>query len=129
MNGSYLLDTNIVIAIFANDRDVLYRTSSASHLFLPSVVLGELYFGAYKSANSKSNIAVIDRFASKSSVLVCDAETAKYYGRIKDHLKAKGTPIPENDIWISALAKQHQLTLITRDRHFRVVKGIHAEEW
>jgi tRNA(fMet)-specific endonuclease VapC len=129
MNGSYLLDTNIVIALFANDSNVLQQLSAASQVFIPSIVLGELYYGANKSAHSKSNIVHIDNFAMKSAILACDAETARYYGRIKDHLRAKGTPIPENDIWIAALAKQHQLILITRDKHFRVIKEIKAESW
>jgi tRNA(fMet)-specific endonuclease VapC len=96
---------------------------------VPAVVLGELYFGAFKSANSKTNVAHIDRFALKSSVLVSDAETARNYGRIKDHLRAKGNPIPENDIWIAALTKQYHLTLITRDQHFLAIKEIKTELW
>lgn len=129
MNGSYLLDTNIVIAIFANDPGVLHQLSTALQVFVPSIVLGELYYGANKSARNKSNIALIDSFALKSTVLVCDGDTAKNYGRIKDHLRAKGTPIPENDIWIAALAKQHHLTLVTRDQHFMVIKEIKLEPW
>ncbi len=129
MNGSYLLDTNIVIALFANDTNVLYQLSTAAQVFVPSVVLGELYYGANKSARSKSNISLIDSFALKSSVLVCDGETARHYGRIKDLLRAKGNPIPENDIWIAALAKQHHMKLVTRDQHFLSIKEIKVEQW
>src|SRR6266581_7175859 len=118
MNGSYLLDTNIVIALFAKDSDVLRQLSAASQIFIPSIVLGELYYGANKSAHSKSNITHIDNFALKSSVLVCDTDTARHYGHIKDHLREKGNPIPENDIWIAAIAKQYHLTLASRDQHF-----------
>ncbi len=129
MNGSYLLDTNIVIALFANDSNVLQKLSVTSQIFIPSIVLGELYYGANKSAHNKTNSMHIDNFALKSAVLVCDTDTAKHYGHIKDHLRAKGTPIPENDIWIAALAKQHHLTLVSRDQHFRSVKEIKVEQW
>jgi len=129
MNGSYLLDTNIVIALFANDSGVLRQLSVASQIFIPSIVLGELYYGANKSAHSKSNIAHIDNFALKSAVLACDTDTARHYGRIKDHLRVKGSPIPENDIWIAALAKQYHLTLASRDQHFRAIKEIKVEQW
>lgn len=129
MNGSYLLDTNIVIALFANDSGVLRQLSAASQIFIPTIVLGELYYGANKSAHSKSNIVHIDNFALKSAVLVCDTDTAKHYGNIKNHLRAKGTPIPENDIWIAALAKQYHLTLASRDQHFRTIKEIKVEQW
>ena len=129
MNGSYLLDTNIVIALFANDSSVLRQLSAPSQIFIPSIVLGELYYGANKSAHSKSNIVHIDNFALKSAVLACDTETVRHYGHIKDHLRAKGSPIPENDIWIAALAKQYQLTLASRDQHFRGIKEIKVEQW
>jgi len=129
MNGSYLLDTNIVIALFANDSGVLRQLSAASQIFIPSIVLGELYYGANKSAHCKSNIIHIDNFALKNVVLVCDTDTARYYGQIKDHLRAKGNPIPENDIWIAAIAKQYRLTLVSRDNHFQVIKEIKMEQW
>jgi tRNA(fMet)-specific endonuclease VapC len=129
MIGKYLLDTNIVIALFANDVSILRQLTADAQIFIPSIVLGELYYGANKSAHSKANITHIDNFALKSAVLACDTDTARLYGRIKDHLRAKGTPIPKNDIWIAALAKQHQLTLASRDQHFRAIREIKLEQW
>jgi tRNA(fMet)-specific endonuclease VapC len=129
MNGSYLLDTNIVKALFANDSNVLLKLSVTSQIFIPSIVLGELYYGANKSAHGKTNLMHIDSFALKNAVLVCDTDTAKQYGHIKNHLRSKGTPIPENDIWIAALSKQHHLTLVSRDQHFRSIKEIRVEQW
>lgn len=96
MNGSYLLDTNIVIGLFADDINIIAQLSTPCRIFIPSIVLGELYFGAAKSVHSKANSARIDAFALKSTVLVCDAETARYYGRIKNFLRTKGSPVPEN---------------------------------
>jgi predicted nucleic acid-binding protein len=49
MNGRYLLDTNIVIALFANDAAVIDHLRLAQAIFIPSIVVGELYFGAYRS--------------------------------------------------------------------------------
>lgn len=49
MNGSYLLDTNIVIGLFANDAQVIQRLETASRVAIPAIVMGELYYGAYKS--------------------------------------------------------------------------------
>lgn len=129
MNGRYLLDTNIVIAIFADEAAVRQKLATAGEVFVPSVVLGELYYGARKSARVASNVARVDEFAANNIVLVCDAETARQYGQIKDELRAKGRPIPENDIWIAAVAKQYQLTLVTRDGHFNGVDGLLIEVW
>ena len=50
MNGSYLLDTNIVIAIFQRETAVEQRLETAAEVFIPAIVLGELYFGATRSA-------------------------------------------------------------------------------
>ncbi len=129
MPGSFLLDTNIVIALFAGEPSVHDRLAEAELTFLPAMVLGELYYGARKSGHQEANLATVDDLASKSSVLSCDAATAKYYGEIKYFLRSKGRPIPENDIWIASLARQYGLTLISRDEHFSEVEGISVEKW
>jgi predicted nucleic acid-binding protein len=66
----------------------------------------------------------IDGFVAKTPVLVSDLETAKKYGIIKDKLRKKGRPLPENDIWIAALALQYDLVLLTRDAHFQQIEMI-----
>jgi tRNA(fMet)-specific endonuclease VapC len=129
MNGRFLLDTNIVIALWANDEAVTQQMAIANEVFIPSIVVGELYYGARKSAWSAKNIARIDEFAAQSSVLLCDVTTAQHYGKIKNVLRAKGRPIPENDIWIAAIALQYSLTLVTRDDHFSTIDAILIAKW
>lgn len=60
----------------------------------------------------------MERFAASANVLGCDLDTARHYGIIKQRLRRKGRPLPDNDIWIAAVARQHQLALATRDAHF-----------
>jgi tRNA(fMet)-specific endonuclease VapC len=98
-------------------------------IFTPSIVLGELYYGARKSTRVPENLARIEEFAARSTVLVCDTETARRYGEIKDRLRQKGRPIPENDIWIAAIALQYELTLVARDAHFENVDDLKVETW
>ena len=129
MSGSVLLDTNIVIGLFANDQAILARLSKTDHIFIPSIVLGELYFGAYKSAHSEQNVRRIEEFVTAGAVLVCDEVTAAHYGRIKKALREKGRPLPENDIWIAALAQQHNLTVVSRDQHFNEIESLPVEAW
>ena len=129
MSGKFLLDTNIVIAVFAQDVSVLQKLGQAGEVFVPSIVLGELNYGAGKSARADENIARIDEFAANSAVLVCDTETAQHYGQIKNALRAKGRPVPENDIWIAAIAVQHGLTLVSRDAHFQEIDSLFTEAW
>lgn len=127
MSGKYLLDTNIVIALFANDVSVVKHLQNKENIFIPSIVLGELFYGASKSTNVKTNIERIKNFADNTSILSCDSETARFYGAIKSQLKSMGKPIPENDIWIASIAKQYELILITRDDHFKFVEAISIE--
>jgi tRNA(fMet)-specific endonuclease VapC len=129
MSGRFLLDTNIVIALWANDATVTHPLTTASEVFVPIIVLGELYYGARKSAWSAKNIARIDDFAARSRILLCNLTTAQQYGEIKNALRAKGRPIPENDLWIAALAIQYGLTLATRDDHFGSIDGLTIVKW
>lgn len=129
MSGSLLLDTNAVIAIFANDRAALDLIRANDECLLPIIVLGELYYGAAHSGKSVENRKRIDRFSSSIVVLPCDGSTADQYGRIKNELKVAGTPIPENDIWIASIASQYDLTLMTNDRHFDNVRGLAWAAW
>jgi tRNA(fMet)-specific endonuclease VapC len=90
MTGRFLLDTNIVIALFAKEAVVQASLANAAEVFIPSIVLGELYYGANKSLRVAENVAKIDEFAARNSILVCDARTAQEYGQIKNSLRAKG---------------------------------------
>ena len=51
-------------------------------------------------------------------MLWADRTTAQHYGQLKADLRTLGRPLPENDIWIAALALQHNLVVVTRDAHF-----------
>jgi tRNA(fMet)-specific endonuclease VapC len=124
MAGKYLLDTNVVIALFASDSDVIDFLKNAEEVFIPSIVVGELYYGAYKSSRAQENVVRIDDFAASNVVLSCDADTARWYGLVKDKLRQRGSPIPENDLWVAAVALQHDLTLVTRDTHFNEVENL-----
>jgi tRNA(fMet)-specific endonuclease VapC len=129
MNGRYLLDTNIIISLFAKDYQIHNRLSMAEEVFVPCVAVGELYFGAYKSVKPEENLARVDEFSLNNTILPCDTGIAKKYGDIKNRLKEKGLPVPDNDIWIAAIAQQYALTLITRDSHFEAIENLRSETW
>lgn len=129
MNGRYLLDTNIVVDLLENEVAVRERLAAADEVYVPVVALGVLYYGARKSARPARNIARIDEFAAYNPVVNCDLATAQQFGQVKIDLRSRGRPIPENDMWIAAIALQHNLTLVTRDSHFQVVTGLRTEAW
>ena len=118
-----------MIALLAEEPTVKQRVSEAAEVFASIIVLGELYYGARKSARVESNLRTVDEFVAANRVLSCDHTTAQHYGRIKNLLREKGRPIPENDIWIAATAKQHDLTVASRDNHFAVIDGLSIETW
>jgi tRNA(fMet)-specific endonuclease VapC len=127
--AEYLLDTNIVIAFFAGDNNVGSLFAAADRITIPSIVLGELYFGAEKSEQVQQNVTRAENFARQTGVLACDAGTARWYGIVTNRLKLKGRPIPDNDIWIAAVALQYDQVLVTRDAHFREVQDLKLERW
>ncbi len=97
--------------------------------FLDPVQFWENYTLAPISPNMLRRLSRLGDFASCNSVLPCDTDTASFYGLIKKRLLEKGKPIPENDIWIAAVAYQHSLTVISRDDHFNEVEKLKFETW
>lgn len=125
-----LLDTNIVIAVLKQEEAALAGLEEAAgSLFVSVITLGELRFGALKSGRVEENLQRVEDFAKESNILSCDEETSRHYGKVKDGLRRKGRPIPENGVWISATALQRGLVLVTRDSHFEHVEGLRGEWW
>ena len=129
MSGRYLLDTNIIIALFADEAIVKSSLAQANEVFIPNFVIGELCYGARKSGRVGANLARVDELIVNSTILGCDAETARQYGEVKNKLRLKGRPLPENDVWIAALALRHDLILVTRDAHFQEVESLQTVAW
>ena len=127
--GSALLDTNIVIAHFRNDPIATAHLESATALYLPWVALGELYYGALRAQRHEAQIALIRDFLQIATLLLPDQGTTEQYGHVKASLAAAGQPIPENDIWIAALAQQYDLPLATRDAHFSQIPQLNILKW
>ncbi len=128
MSGKILLDTNAVIAIFAGEVSIRAVLGEAECL-IPSIVAGELCYGAERSADSVGNLTRVQAFLDKCPVVACDRYTAAEYGKLKNELRAAGRPIPENDLWIAALARQIGLPIVSRDNHFDHVTGLTRNAW
>ncbi|HAZ45708.1 MAG TPA: VapC toxin family PIN domain ribonuclease [Cyanobacteria bacterium UBA11369] len=129
MSGSFLLDTNIAIAFLEGELAIVDRVTQTDSVLLSSTIVGELYYGAFKSGRVTSNIERVEVLVQRIPVLDCDRNTAKVYGQIKHQLRQKGRPLPENDIWIAAIAQQYDLTLVSRDRHFQEIENLKLEIW
>jgi tRNA(fMet)-specific endonuclease VapC len=105
------------------------RLEAFEEIYLPFVELGELYAGAFRSAQPEKNLMQIRQFLAAVDVLLPDQSTLEQYGKISAQLAGAGTPIPQNDIWISAIAIQTGIPLVTADRHFKRVAGLSVLVW
>jgi len=93
-----------------------------------SVVIHELYYGAFKSQRVEKNVARVD--ALQFPVLEFDQEDARQAGEIRAHLASKGTPIGPYDLLIAGQAKARKLILVTHNTtEFTRVPGLKVEDW
>lgn len=127
--NSVLLDSSVIVCHFRNVTAVSEKLFTYEELYVPQPALGELYFGAFKSARPEENIAKIERFLTAAIVLSADNATSRLYGKIATQLAAAGTPIPQNDVWIAAIALQCGLPVATTDEHFRRIKDLTVLSW
>lgn len=125
-----LLDTNRYRDLVDRRREVTERVEHANSTWLSLITLGELRagfsIGSRRDKNESRLRAVLD--LQGVGVLAIDEETTHYYASVLSQLRSVGRPIPTNDIWIAAQAIQHNLTLDTRDEHFRDVLGLRLVE-
>ena len=119
-----ILDTNALSAI-ADDESAAVRVfSHAVSIELPAIVLGEYRFGIAQSRRRKEYEKWLDELIVATRFLPVDQETTSHYAQVRSELKKAGKPIPSNDLWIAALARQYRLPLMTQDAHFDAVPGL-----
>ena len=122
------LDTNRITDLFRGDVALAEQLSTAEEVWIPLIVLGEIRAGFQGGTQQRRNEQLLTGLLAKPTVgvLLPSRETAEHYARIFVQLKRAGTPIPDNDLWIAALALEHDLVLITRDRHFARLPQLHC---
>ena len=119
MDRRILLDTNAYTELRRSGK-WLAATESSSAVYLSVIVIGELRAGFLNGSKRERNELDLQRFLSKPSArtIAPDIQTTLYYSQLGLQLRLQGTPIPQNDLWIAALALQHGLWLCTSDSHF-----------
>lgn len=124
-----ILDTNAVSALLAGDAAIRPTIANVTTPAIPTIVIGEYRYGLVESSRADAITSAFDRLLRSIRVLTVDEDTADRYAEVRRRLKVNGTPIPENDIWIAALARQHELAVLSRDRHFDHVHGLQRVGW
>lgn len=128
----YLLDTNIAIYVIKRRPPSVREVFNAQHgrMAISAITLAELVHGAEKSQFPARNLAVVEDFCSRLTVLPYPAEAAYHYGAIRAALERQGTPIGINDLHIAAHARSCGLTVVTNNLgEFTRVPGILLENW
>ena len=123
-----ILDTNALSAIVDGDPKVA-DALPPGRLAIPAIVLGEFRFGVQQSKRRDGYMDWLAENLSDYDVLDVTDRTATYYAEIRIESRQTGSPIPSNDVWIAALCRQFGLPILSRDRHFDVVKGLHRVGW
>lgn len=120
------IDTNIYISFKLNDQSVVEAFRDCDLIAVDITVIAELFSGFSLGAKEKKNREELEAFLNSPRVEVHlhDFETADYYALIVKRLKAKGRPIPTNDIWIAANAMKHGLALYSLGNHFEMIEGL-----
>lgn len=124
-----ILDTNALSAFAEGDTKLRKLLEPASELYLPSIVLGEYVFGIRQSKYREMYESWLHASLNLFRPLGVGRKTALAYADIRQALKTAGKPIPENDIWIAAIAQEHKMALVTRDAHFKNIQTIDVLKW
>ncbi|HEY3414761.1 MAG TPA: type II toxin-antitoxin system VapC family toxin [Armatimonadota bacterium] len=129
MPGRFLLDTNAVIALRDSAPGVVSLVASADSVWDSVVSIGEMFYGTWKSAQPERNRQRFESAIAGCAIAHCSVLTATSCASVRDGIRRKGRPIPDNDIRIAATAIQHDLVLVTRDAHFDHIDGLSVQTW
>jgi tRNA(fMet)-specific endonuclease VapC len=127
----YLLDTNICIHYFKGQFEVKEKIEKIGYdkFAISEITLAELIFGAEKSQKRDDNIAVVENFSEKVTIIPI-FQSINIYAREKARLRKKGTIISDLDLFIGATAISNKMTLVTRNvREFERMTNLNVENW
>jgi tRNA(fMet)-specific endonuclease VapC len=128
----YILDTDICICVIKNRPPALRERFNrfADQLCISSITLGELIYGAEKSARQAENLTVVEQFTARLEVLPFAEKAASHYGQIRAQLERAGRPAGAHDMMIGGHARSEGLVLVTNNiREFVRMEGVRVENW
>lgn len=129
---AYMLDTNICIYVMKNFPPELREkfNAQAEQLCISSITLGELHYGAEKSARRSDNLTAIEHFTARLDVLAFADKAAAHYGQVRAELERAGTPCGPHDMQIGGHARSEGLIVVTNNaREFARMPGVRTENW
>ena len=120
------LDTNRYVDFCIGDAGTISYIRRAREIFLPFIVVAELRAGFAVGIKQEKNAQTLSRFlhSPRVNILFADEQTTHHYASIYSKLRELGKPVPTNDLWIASLVVQHDLVLLSRDKHFKLIPQI-----
>ena len=121
-----LIDTNIYSLAMKGEANVVNTLRRIDQIGFSAISIGELLSGFKGGSRETENREELNIFLDSPRVIVhsIDEGTADFYASVLTNLKVAGTPIPTNDIWISAVAFQHGYKIFSNDKHFNLIPGL-----
>ena len=129
MSGEIALDTSMAIRLLNGDSAASEQAKALPRIMLPTIVVGELMYGAKNSARASQNLPRCITLIDTCVVVPLGQTTAALYAQTRLALKKRGKPMPTNDVWIAAQCIEHSWTLVTDDSDFDRVDGLLVERW
>ena len=124
-----ILDTNALSALADGDPALGAALKPVTGVAVTVITLGEYRYGIRLSRHRTAHETWLDTVLGLYRILPVDDATTVSYALLRHELKRVGRLIPTNDLWIAAIAKQHGLPVVSRDRHFDAVQGLHRIAW
>jgi tRNA(fMet)-specific endonuclease VapC len=133
INNLYLIDTDIIIYWLKNRFPSINKkfTTLEKHcIFISSITVAELYYGAYNSSKIRENLELVRELISEMNIVDFDSKAGERFGKIKANLKSRGEIINDSDLFIASIGISNRLTLVTNnENHFRRIDGLEIENW
>ena len=129
----FLVDTDIIIYWLKNKYpqiDHKIRAAGSDKIFISSLTIAELFYGAYNSSNPPPNLKLVNELVFDINIIGFDPKASKQFGAIKAELKQTGKLINDSDLFIAATALANSMILVTNnEKHFKRIKNLRIENW
>ena len=129
---THLLDTNIFSAFVKRPGGLAHHfMQHVGGLAIPTIVLAELYTWAFRRPQPEQLLHVIENdLVPDVRVLDFDRACARQFGEMRSTLLNTGIVVNPVDLMIAAVARTHDLVLVTHTvKHFEVIPSLQIEDW
>lgn len=116
-----LIDTNAYTALALGVPSIVETIAGVAELKLPLPVIAELRYGFAKGSKPEHNEQTLQRFLAQeqTSIAFPTLKTTEYYAQLQLFCVKRGKSLSHNDLWIAALARETNDTLVTFDQDFK----------